>query len=130
MDEKRKKKLLKCSEPTLYFETKLKTKILTISWVVDDLGEAVRSVSFHIKRLDLHLKLSDLEVFIGGNEVGVPVNVPPRLGVGDGLVPPVVSVMRLERHDVAKLFAVEIPRLHGLRGQEWREKEKISLRLC
>lgn len=90
---------------------------LTISWVVDDFGEAVGSVSFHIKRLYLHLELSHLEVLLSGKEVGVFVNVSPRLRIRDGLVPPVISVVGLESHDVTKFFAIEKPWLHGLKEE-------------
>lgn len=91
-------------------------RIRTVPWIVDDLDGAVRSVALHVKGLDPDLKLPHLEILLGGDEVGVSVNVAPRLGVRDGLVPPVVSIVGLESHDVAELFTVEIPRLHGLRA--------------
>lgn len=91
--------------------------LLTISWIVDDFGEAVGSVSFHIERLYLHLELSNLEVLLSWNEVGVFVSVSPRLRIRDGLVPPVVSIVGLESHDVAKFFAREKPWLHRLKEE-------------
>lgn len=33
--------------------------------------------------------------------------------------------MRLECYNVAKLFAIEIPWLHRLKGQGWKEKKRI-----
>ena len=112
----------KSEEPKLK-QTKQKC---TISWVVDDCGEAVRPVSFHVKGPDLHLKLSHLEVFLSGNENGVFVGVTPCLRVRDGLVHPVVSVVRLKRDNVAKLLAVEIPWLHRLKvGSRKRENQLV-----
>lgn len=55
--------------------------VLTISWVVDDLGEAIRSIALQIKGLDFDLKLSDLEIFLSGNKVGFLVNITPCLRV-------------------------------------------------
>lgn len=93
------------------------SKTLTVSWVVDNFGEAVRSVALHVKGLDLDLKLFDHEILFAGQEEGLSVDIAPRLGVRYGLVQPVVGIVRLEGHNVAKLFAVEVPRLHRLKGR-------------
>ena len=90
---------------------------LTFAGVVDDGGGAVGPVALHVERLDLHLELPHLEVLLGGLEVGVPVHVAPGLRVRDGLVPPVVRIVGLEGHDVAKLLAREVPGFNGLRGR-------------
>lgn len=98
----------------------------TISGVVDDLGQAVRSVSLHIKGLDLHLELPNLVVFLSGEEVGVSVDVTSGLGVRDGLVEPVVSIVRLECHDVTELLAVEKPRLNRLDVGEHKQNDTLG----
>ena len=81
---------------------------LTPLWCIDDRRDTVGPLPFTVVGLDFHLDLRCR------GDVEVSVDVASRLGVGHRGPPPVIVLMRLERHHVATLLPIVILRLDGL----------------
>lgn len=81
---------------------------LTVLRRVDDGRQAEGPLPSIVEGFDFNLKLGE------GGERQVFVDVAPGLGVGHHHLPPLLTVIRPESHDVAKVGAVVVLRLHGL----------------